>query len=69
MSSGYEGLTLRHLERDGLLVRTGYPTVPPTLARELGASLAGLTDWAESHRADIATARAAYDLKTQVSSA
>jgi len=43
--------------------------VPPTLARELGASLAGLTDWAESHRADIATARAAYDLKTQVSSA
>jgi DNA-binding HxlR family transcriptional regulator len=61
-------LTLRNLERDGLLVRTVYPTVPPKveytatgIARELRASLAGLTDWAERHRADIAAARAAYD--------
>jgi DNA-binding HxlR family transcriptional regulator len=61
-------LTLRNLERDGLLVRTVYPTVPPrveytatTMARELRITLAGLTDWAERHRADIATARAAYD--------
>jgi len=61
-------LTLRNLERDGLLVRTVYPTVPPRveyratdMARELRASLAGLTDWAERHRSDIATARAAYD--------
>jgi DNA-binding HxlR family transcriptional regulator len=61
-------LTLRNLERDGLLIRTVYPTVPPKveytatdMARELHASLAGLTDWAERHRADIAAARAAYD--------
>jgi DNA-binding HxlR family transcriptional regulator len=61
-------LTLRNLERDGLLVRTVYPTVPPKveytatdMARELHASLSGLTDWAEQHRADIAAARAAYD--------
>ena len=61
-------LTLRNLERDGLLVRTVYPTVPPrveytatAMARELRVTLAGLTDWAERHRADIATARAAYD--------
>ena len=61
-------LTLRNLERDGLLVRTVYPTVPARVeytatgvARELHASLAGLTDWAERHRADIASARASYD--------
>ena len=61
-------LTLRNLERDGLLVRTVYATVPPRveytatgMARELRASLAGLTDWAERHRADIAAARATYD--------
>lgn len=63
-------LTLRNLERDGLLVRTVYPTVPPKveytatdMARELHASLAGLFDWAERHRADIAAARAAYDAR------
>ncbi|MFJ9692233.1 winged helix-turn-helix transcriptional regulator [Kitasatospora sp. NPDC101183] len=61
-------LNLRKLERDGLLVRTVYPTVPPKveytltpMARELHASLAGLVGWAERHRGDITTARAAYD--------
>lgn len=61
-------LTLRNLERDGLLTRTVYPTVPPKveyratgMARELRVTLAGLTEWAERHRADIAAARAAYD--------
>jgi DNA-binding HxlR family transcriptional regulator len=61
-------LTLRNLERDGLLTRTVYPTVPPKveytateMARELHDSLAALTDWAERHRADIAAARTAYD--------
>jgi DNA-binding HxlR family transcriptional regulator len=63
-------LTLRNLERDGLLTRTVYPTVPPKveylatdMARELHASLASLTDWAERHLGDIATARSAYDGK------
>lgn len=61
-------LTLRNLERDGLLKRTVYPTVPPKveytatpMARELHTHLVGLTDWAERHRADVAAARRAYD--------
>ncbi|MFI5794094.1 winged helix-turn-helix transcriptional regulator [Streptomyces sp. NPDC051677] len=61
-------LNLRKLERDGLLIRTVYPTVPPKveysltpMARELHATLAGLVGWAERHRADITTARVTYD--------
>ena len=61
-------LTLRNLERDGLLQRTVYPTVPPKveytatpMARELHTHLVGLTDWAERHRADVAAARRDYD--------
>jgi DNA-binding HxlR family transcriptional regulator len=61
-------LTLRNLERDGLLKRTVYPTVPPKVeyeltpvARELHASLLSLTDWAERHRATITAARRSYD--------
>lgn len=61
-------LNLRKLERDGLLVRTVYPTVPPKveyaltdMARELYASLKGLLDWAERHRGSIAQARITYD--------
>ena len=61
-------LTLRNLERDGLLVRTVHPTVPPRveyeatpMARELHAHLVGLTAWAERHRGDVADARRAYD--------
>jgi DNA-binding HxlR family transcriptional regulator len=61
-------LNLRKLERDGLLVRTVYPTVPPKveyrltpIARELGDSFAALTAWAERHRHAIAAARRKYD--------
>ncbi|MEW2623459.1 helix-turn-helix domain-containing protein [Streptomyces sp. NPDC048106] len=61
-------LTLRNLERDGLLRRTVYATVPPRveyeltdIARELHKSLLSLTDWAERHRAAISEARTAYD--------
>jgi len=61
-------LTLRNLERDGLLHRTVYPTVPPRveyvatdMARELYDALVTLTSWAERHRAAIAVARADYD--------
>src|SRR5580704_7174449 len=63
-------LTLRNLERDGLLCRKVYATVPPKveytatgMARELHDSLTGLTEWAERHRADIAEARTFYDRK------
>ncbi|MDH6459927.1 DNA-binding HxlR family transcriptional regulator [Micromonospora sp. A200] len=61
-------LTLRNLERDGLLHRRVYPTVPPKveytatpMALELYESLVALTDWAERHRGAISEARAAYD--------
>jgi DNA-binding HxlR family transcriptional regulator len=61
-------LTLRNLERDGLLTRTVHPTVPPKveyaltpIAVELHASLLSLTGWAERHRATITAARRAYD--------
>jgi DNA-binding HxlR family transcriptional regulator len=63
-------LTLRNLERDGLLTRTVYPTVPPKveyrateMALELYESLVTLTAWAERHRGAIAAARDAYDLE------
>ncbi|MFI0976810.1 winged helix-turn-helix transcriptional regulator [Streptomyces sp. NPDC021093] len=66
-------LTLRNLERDGMLTRTVHPTVPPKVeyeltpvARELHSSLIGLTTWAERHRVTVAEARAAYDEKNGV---
>ncbi|GII64906.1 HxlR family transcriptional regulator [Sphaerisporangium krabiense] len=61
-------LTLRTLERDGLLVRTVHPTVPPQveyaatpLAEELFRSTRALSEWAENNHERIAAARAAYD--------
>ncbi|MFB7125475.1 MULTISPECIES: helix-turn-helix domain-containing protein [unclassified Kitasatospora] len=61
-------LTLRNLERDGLIERTVYATVPPKveyrgteMAAELYASLKGLTAWAERHRDAIALSRDSYD--------
>ncbi|MFI6356598.1 winged helix-turn-helix transcriptional regulator [Streptomyces sp. NPDC050743] len=61
-------LTLRNLERDGLVTRTVHPTVPPKVeyeltpvAHELNDTLQRLTDWAERNRMYIAGARAAYD--------
>lgn len=61
-------LTLRTLERDGLLVRTVYPTVPPQveyaatdLAKDLFASTRALSDWAEHNHQRLAAARLAYD--------
>jgi DNA-binding HxlR family transcriptional regulator len=63
-------LTLRNLERDGLLIRTVYPTVPPkveyrltAMAQELYESLVTLTRWAERHRRDIQQARTEYDAR------
>ncbi|MGK5519249.1 winged helix-turn-helix transcriptional regulator [Micromonospora sp. URMC 107] len=61
-------LTLRNLERDGLLHREVHPTVPlkveytaTPIALELYESLVALTGWAERHRGAIADARATYD--------
>lgn len=61
-------LTLRGLERDGLVTRTVFPTVPPRVDYELtrlGRSLLdpvnGLSLWARKHRAAIAEARRKFD--------
>jgi DNA-binding HxlR family transcriptional regulator len=63
-------LNLRKLERDGLLIRTVFPTVPPKveyqltpIAQELVESFAMLTAWAERHRGAISKARNDYDLR------
>ncbi|MEU5216475.1 helix-turn-helix domain-containing protein [Streptomyces sp. NPDC020807] len=68
-------LTLRNLERDGLLTRTVYPTVPPKveytatpMARELYDSLVGLSGWAERHVEAIDRARQDYDLTAAAAS-
>jgi DNA-binding HxlR family transcriptional regulator len=65
-------LTLRNLERDGLVTRTVHPAVPPKVeyeltpvARELHETLQRLTDWAERNRVYIAESRAAYDEEHQ----
>ncbi|WP_433890326.1 winged helix-turn-helix transcriptional regulator [Streptomyces sp. CA-111067] len=59
---------LRHLERDGLVTRTVYPTIPPRvdyaltpLGEEASALLESLRAWAEDHMTDILTARTAYE--------
>jgi DNA-binding HxlR family transcriptional regulator len=61
-------LTLRNLERDGLVTRTVHPTVPPRVeyeltpvARELHETLQRLTAWAERNRTYVAESRATYD--------
>jgi DNA-binding HxlR family transcriptional regulator len=61
---------LRTLERDGLLTRTVYPTIPPRVDYELTplghtviALLEELRYWSEQHMADVLTARAAYDFR------
>ncbi|MFI9788932.1 winged helix-turn-helix transcriptional regulator [Kitasatospora sp. NPDC051984] len=63
-------LTVRRLERDGLVLRTVYPTVPAQVDYRLTETGAGLThlvkalaDWSLAHRAVIAEARHAYDLE------
>lgn len=63
-------VTLRGLERDGLVTRTVYPVVPPRvdyaltpLGKTLLATVCDLVRWAESHTADIDAARARYDAR------
>lgn len=61
-------LTLRGLERDGLVTRTVQPIVPPRVdyaLTPLGATLLepilALASWAAEHRAEIQAARERYD--------
>jgi DNA-binding HxlR family transcriptional regulator len=57
-------LTLKHLERDGLVTRTMYPTIPPRvdyelteLGKRLMVPLRSLYDWAVKHRPAMLAAR------------
>jgi DNA-binding HxlR family transcriptional regulator len=61
-------LTLRGLERDGLVTRTVHPTVPPRVdyaLTPLGLTLlepvSALARWADSHAPEIQTAQARFD--------
>ncbi|MEO3787740.1 helix-turn-helix domain-containing protein [Actinocorallia sp. B10E7] len=59
---------LRQLERDGLLIRTYHPEVPPRveyeisdLGRSLAPLFASLADWSASHLPRVEQAREAFD--------
>jgi len=61
-------LTLRQLERDGLVERTVYPTVPPKVeytlsdfGRTILIPVTALAEWALTYRLDIQAAREAFD--------
>ncbi|MET7719011.1 helix-turn-helix domain-containing protein [Streptomyces sp. NPDC005407] len=61
-------VTLRQLERDGVVNRTVHPVVPPRVDYELtplGVTLhdtiQALVTWTEEHQGEIAAARATYD--------
>ena len=63
-------VTLRQLERDGLVSRTVYPVVPPRveyaltpLGRTLHSTIQALVTWTETHQDEVAAARAAYDAR------
>lgn len=64
-------VTLRQLERDGLVKRTVHPVVPPRVDYELtplGVTLhdtiQSLVTWTEKHQNEIAAARATYDTRS-----
>ncbi|MCI0570329.1 MAG: helix-turn-helix transcriptional regulator [Myxococcaceae bacterium] len=61
-------LTLRGLERDGLVTRTVFPTIPPRvdyaltpLGRTLLEPVMALMAWSEKHRVAIQDARDRFD--------
>ena len=63
-------VTLRGLERDGIVSRTMYPVIPPRVEyalTPLGATLldavGALVSWADAHLAEVDAARAAYDAR------
>src|SRR5438876_6599631 len=67
-------LTLRQLERDGLVQRVVYPVVPPrveysltVLGGTLLEPLLAVAGWADGHRAEIEAARLEYDSQPEAS--
>lgn len=65
-------VTLRGMERDGLVTRKVFPEVPPRveyaltrLGRTLRQLVRGLVDWSGAHLEEVDAARAAYDARTR----
>jgi len=65
-------LTLRGLERDGLITRTVFPTIPPRvdyaltpLGRDLLTPVSALGEWATRNQTKIARARERFDGDTK----
>jgi DNA-binding HxlR family transcriptional regulator len=63
-------VTLRGLERDGIVTRTIHPVIPPRvdyaltpMGRTLLDTIGQLVTWADSHLPEVEDARAAYDAK------
>ena len=61
-------LTLRGLERDGLVTRTVFPTIPPRvdyeltdLGRSVWQPVEALGSWARDHLAEIEAAKSRFD--------
>jgi DNA-binding HxlR family transcriptional regulator len=66
--------TLRHMERDGLIMRTVHPVVPPkveyrltALGMSLGAAFCGVWIWAAENLNQVENARSAFDKKSGAS--
>jgi len=64
--------TLRHMEREGLVVRTVHPVIPPKveyrltdLGLGLSAAFCGVWIWAEKHIEEVEAARAVFDDKAK----
>jgi DNA-binding HxlR family transcriptional regulator len=65
-------VTLRGMERDGLVTRKVYPEVPPRveyaltkLGRTLRQLVRGLVQWSGAHLTEVDAARAAYDARNR----
>ena len=68
-------VTLRALERDGLIARQVYPVIPPRveysltpLGESLLAIVEALISWGDTHRRDVSRARLRYDTATAATS-
>ena len=64
--------TVRRMERDGLLIRTIHPVIPPKveyrltdLGRSLGAAFCGVWIWAAENLARIEASRQTFDEKSK----
>ena len=62
--------TLRHMERDGLLIRTVHPVVPPRveyrltpIGLSLGSAFCEVWIWAADHLPQVEQARQAFDTR------